>query len=266
MKRRYQTHYLKEQRMYFQIYGIALAFVSSFMLFQLPPQAWAQPTNGDNNSTPITLPIFDCVSRLDGNTDINPLDPIEMNTVVIPFFERTLVKTIHVEKEVFLCQSEGPPIIAEVSIYTEIIEDANRQEPLEKNFEVITCRKDLNGTVLFCISKQPPTDLPSLPCVNDPPPQAQFLRFPIEMNSVVPPNGTLAKTIMAETEIFSCPDPSSLSHTVSKQTTLFTEKFEMINSIEPQLTVNKTNHFETAECMKREFNAEILGCTFRTIG
>jgi hypothetical protein len=255
---------LREDKVYFQINRFVPIFAVSFILFQLS-ETWAQPTD-ENNNTPITLPIFDCRSRLDvQGADVNPLDSIEMNTVAIPT-ESPIVKTIHVEKEVFICQSEGPPVTADVSIYTEIIEGANRQEPLQKNFEVVTCTKHLDGTVLWCISKQPPTDLPSLPCVNDPPPQPEFLRFPIEMNSVIVANGTIVKTIMAETEVFSCPEPGSVSHNVSKHVTLFAEKFEIINSTEPQLTINKTSHFETASCMKRDFNAEVLGCSFQTIG
>jgi hypothetical protein len=192
---------------------------------------------------------------------MNPLDPIEMNSIVIPF-ESPLVKTIHVEKEVFFCSTEGPPVIADVSIYTEIIEDANRQEPLQKSIEVITCMKYLNGTALGCISEQPPLDLPSLPCER---PQVQFLPFPIEMNSVAVADGRLAKTIMAETEIFTCPDPNYAHHSIFKQVTIFTEKFEMINSTEPQPTINTTNHFEIASCIKSELNAEVLGCSFKAI-
>jgi hypothetical protein len=213
--------------------------------------------------------IFGCTSRPDISGGSNPLDPIEMNTIVIPA-ERPLVKTIHVEKEVFLCQQEAPPyrVIVDVSIYTEIVEDANRQEPLQKSFEVVTCMKYFNGTVLGCASEQPPTDLPNLPCENDdPPPLPEFLRFPIEMNSVVVANGTLVKTIMAETEVFHCPDPYSRAHSISKHVTLFTEKFEMIDFTEPpQPTINKTNHFESAECVKNEIFAQVLGCAFRALG
>lgn len=70
------------------------------------------------------------------------------------------------------------------------------------------------------------------------------------MNSVVV-NATIVKAIMAETEVFNCPDPYSPSHSISKQVTLFTEKFEKFNNIEPQPTIDKTNHFESSECVKK---------------
>jgi hypothetical protein len=241
---------LKRRRKYFEKAFIVL-ILTAFILFQFP-QALAQPSNEDRNTT-ILPPVIGC--RMD--PDRNPLDPTEMNSIVIPF-RIPFVKTIHVDKEVFLCETEGLPVIVDVSIYTEIIEDASRQEPSQKNFEVITCMKYLNGTALGCASQVPPTDLPSLPCQV---PRLEFLRFPIEMNSVVVANGTIVKTIMAETEVFSCPD----LYSTFKHVTLFTEKFELIDFAPPGLTIDKRNHFETATCIKSEFNATVLGCSFQAI-
>jgi hypothetical protein len=55
-----------------------------------------------------------------------------MNSIVIPF-GIPFVKTIHVEKEVFACDQtvevEPKSVIVDVSVYTEILEDASRQEP-----------------------------------------------------------------------------------------------------------------------------------------
>jgi hypothetical protein len=116
--------------------------------------------------------------------------------------------------------------------------------------------KDFNGTMLGCESTVPPIDLPSLPCQN--PRSPGFLRFPIEMNSVVVSNGTIVKTIMAETELFICP-------AVYKQVTVFTEKFELINFTQPELTIDKRNNFETAACVKSILNATVLGCSFQAI-
>lgn len=248
------TNYLRAYRTYFQIHRVILIFAVTFTLFQLP-HVLAQPAK------------FGCESRNDTpGPGPNPLDPIEMNTIVIPF-EFPLVKTIHLEKEVFLCQQDAAPynVIVDVSIYTEIVEDAIRQEPVQKSFEVVTCMKNFNGTVLGCMSEQPPTNVPALPCVIEPAPRPEFLQFPIEMNSVVV-NATIVKTIMSETEVFNCPNPYSSSHNISKLVTLFTEKFEKFNDIEPQPRIDKTNHFESAECVKNEISAEVLGCTFRAVG
>ncbi len=249
-----RTNYLKAYRTYFQIHRVVLILAVTLTLLQLP-HVFAQPTK------------FGCESRHDiPGPGPNPLDPIEMNTIVIPF-EFPLVKTIHLEKEVFLCQQEAAPynVIVDVSIYTEIVENAIREEPVQKSFEVVTCMKNFNGTILSCMSEQPPTNVPALPCVIEPAPRPEFLHFPIEMNSVVV-NSTIVKTIMAETEVFNCPNPYSLSHNISKLVTLFTDKFEKFNDIEPQPTIEKANHFESAECVKDEISAEVLGCTFRAVG
>jgi hypothetical protein len=240
---------VKRCRKYFKAFIAVI--LTAFILFQFP-QALAQLSNEDRNTT-IFPPVLGCSL----NPNRNPLDPIEMNSIVIPF-GIPFVKTIHVDKEVFLCETEGPLVIVDVSIYTEIIEDASRQEPSQKNFEVITCMKYLNGTALGCASQVPPTDLPSLPCQV---PRLEFLLFPIEMNSVVVANGTIVKTIMAETEVFRCPD----RYSTVKHLTLFTEKFELIDFAPPGLTINKTNHFEVAACIKSEFNATVLGCSFQAI-
>ena len=126
--------------------------------------------------------------------------------------------------------------------------------------------KNFNGTVLGCTSEQPLTNVPALPCLSEPATtRPEFLHFPMEMNSVVI-NSMIVKTIMAETEVFNCPNPYSPSHNISKVVTLFTDKFEKFNDIEPQPTIDKANHFESAECVKDEISAEVLGCTFRAVG
>jgi hypothetical protein len=231
-----------------------VVILTAFILFQFP-QALAQPSNEERNTT-VLPPVIGCaVSR----QDANQLDLREMNSIVI-LFGIPFVKTIHVEKEVFACdqtvEAEPKSVIVDVSVYTEILEDASRQEPSQKNFEVITCMKDFNGTMLGCESTVPPTDLPSLPCQT--PQSSVFLRFPIEMNSVVVANGTIVKTIMAETELFSCAP-------LYKQVTVFTEKFELINFTQPELTIDKRNNFETATCVKSILNATVLGCSFQAI-
>jgi hypothetical protein len=45
--------------------------------------------------------------------------------------------------------------MVDVSIYTGVIEDANRQKPLHKNFEVITSMKYFSGTMLGYVSRVP---------------------------------------------------------------------------------------------------------------
>jgi hypothetical protein len=242
---------VKRCRKYFKAFIVVI--LTAFILFQFP-QALAQPSNEERNTT-VLPPVIGCAAI--SRPDAIQLDLREMNSVVIPF-EIPFVKTIHVEKEVFACdgtvEAEPKSVWVDVSVYTEILEDASRQEPSQKSFEVITCMKDFNGTMLGCESTVPPTDLPSLPCQNPRSPPG-FLRFPIEMNSVVVANGTIVKTIMAETELFICPG-------VYKHVTVFTEKFELINFTQPELTIDKRNNFETATCVKSIANATVLGCSF----
>jgi hypothetical protein len=239
---------VKRCRKYFKAFIVVI--LTAFILFQFP-QALAQPSNEERNTT-ILPPVIGCALL---RPDTNQFDLREMNSIVIPF-EIPFVKTIHVEKEFFACdqtvEAEPKSVVVDVSVYTEILEDASRQEPSQKNFEVITCMKDFNGTMLGCESTVPPTDLPSLPCRG---PQPGFLRFPIEMNSVVVANGTIVKTIMAETELLSCAP-------LHKHVTVFTEKFELVNFTQPELTIDKRNNFETATCIKLELNATVLGCSF----
>lgn len=80
-----RTNYLKAYGTYFQIHRVVLIFAVTLTLLQLP-HVLAQPAK------------FGCESRHDiPGPGPNPLDPIEMNTVVIPF-EFPLVKTIHLQK------------------------------------------------------------------------------------------------------------------------------------------------------------------------
>jgi hypothetical protein len=69
-----------------------------------------------------------------------------MNSVVTNANGDPRVKTIHVEKEVFNCQAQPRPnsfwpIITDVNIITEIIENSTAQ-PINKTIEVVTCQKN----------------------------------------------------------------------------------------------------------------------------
>jgi hypothetical protein len=70
-----------------------------------------------------------------------------MNTVIF----KDVTKTIHVEKEIFKCitTKNGAPVIAVVSLFTELFEKMKNQSTLnKKTVETVTCVKGYNG---YCV-------------------------------------------------------------------------------------------------------------------
>jgi hypothetical protein len=142
---------------------------------------------------------------------------------------KPLLKTIHVEKEVLICETErGPPLIMDIGIYTEIIEDLSTQRVLNNTFEVTTCAKTFDGTILGCISKEPPTTLPTLDCHLQR--QLELPTPSIEMNTVVSSGGVvpLIKTIEAHKEVFEC---KTDLYPIIKDVIIFTEMFENLDEM-----------------------------------
>ena len=73
-----------------------------------------------------------------------------MNTIIF----KDIVKTIHVEKEIFKCKTKnGALVIAMVSLFTELLESMRTQSTLNKTVETVTCVKGYNGTIYYCHSK-----------------------------------------------------------------------------------------------------------------
>jgi hypothetical protein len=224
----------------------SISVVAILMSFFPLTQVLAQPV------APVELPpVSNC--RLD--SDRQPTVPIKMNSIVV--FPGT-VKTILVEKEVFLCQHQmqSTPLILDVSTYTETIENLGTNFTAKNSFEVVTCAKKLDGNILACVTKEPPALLPSLQC-------NEFIQsssnLPIEMNTVIT-NG-IVKTIEAEKEIFNCVLPSNNS-TVFKEVTLFTEKFE---SFDGPVLYDKRTSFTFSTCIKNVANASLIGCRMQTL-
>ena len=232
--------------------AISMSIIIAFILLQ-PMQIWAQPgsMNGQQNiGISSSIPaIAKC------ELSAQPMDPLDMNTVMF----QEIVKTIHVEKEILSCKTlQGPPIIIDLSIYTEIIENIRRPgaEALKKSFEAITCAKTFDGTILGCVPKEiRPNDrlLQNLTCNIQTPP----IPFPIEMNTVVGSVdvGPFVKTIEAETEIFNCDLLPNGNPTKIKMVTIFTEIFEQL----PDVVLNKT--IDSVTCVKDIANGTVLTCT-----
>lgn len=85
---------------------------------------------------------------------LQPEDSLEMRTVVTPP-PGELIKTIKVEKEVFICDLDGDGVldtIRDVNLYTEVFENIKASLDVSiVTFEVITCDKDARtGELIAC--------------------------------------------------------------------------------------------------------------------
>jgi hypothetical protein len=141
---------------------VAVELMSSFILFH-PFQISAQ--------TPPQKQIMPIPLRCSLNS-LQPTNPIDMNTVV----NKTTVKTIHVEKEVYACTV--PPAIYDQDIYIKKIEDLAKFPNVKSSttFEVVTCAKNNTGDVLGCVEKIPHQYSPiNITC------QQSFIRFPMQL-------------------------------------------------------------------------------------
>jgi len=181
-----------------------------------------------------------------------PTDTVDMNTIIF----NDIAKTVHVEKEIFKCITKnGAPVIAMVSLFTELFEDLRTQLTVNKTVETVTCVKGYNGTVSYCDSKQIPISKQYPFAVSCDPLNLRILNImsPIEMETVVSANG-VSKTIDSEKEAFLCTykenKPSQILDVM-----LFTEIFEKVSSG----TVVKKN-VESISCLKDIDTAKVLKC------
>jgi hypothetical protein len=238
--------------------AISMSIMIAFILLQ-PTHIEAQP-GGINGQQNVSISSIPAIAECKIDPSAQPMDPVDMNSVIF----RTLVKTVHVEKEILSCKTlQGPPIILDISIYTEIIENIQTPgaEALKKSFEVITCGKTFDGTILGCVPKdiEPNAPLPqNLTCTI----QTPSIPFPIEMNTVVGPVdvGRFVKTIQAETEIFKCDPLPNGDATKIKMVTIFTEIFEDLAEMR---VLNKA--IDSVTCVKDIANATVITCTTKRI-
>lgn len=175
---------------------------------------------------------------------LQPEEPLEMNSVAV----RDLVKTIKMEKEVFLCGNVNPQggvinfdTVRDVELFTEIVEflSFNNQGDFvtthdfpvnpRKTFEVVICDKLFAGTAAGGIRiacNQFPVPANPVDLVNCQPEEQNAPRDPVAMNTVV--TRKFIKTIKAEKEIFDCGLPGT-NKRVIVDVNLFTEIIEFLN-------------------------------------
>jgi len=171
-----------------------------------------QPTMNQANAVGIEgLPGYDDCELLGVTTNLGsqPEDAISMNTVK----NKNIVKTIHAEKEIFLCFLDQGDIevIVDVTTYIEIYQDINDKEVIASNAIAVTCIKEPGieesggATVIDCESK--PVSSSPVPvgsdCVEETDRVGNLINtHPQEMNTVN--KGNTAKTIESQKEVFIC--------------------------------------------------------------
>jgi hypothetical protein len=158
-------------------------------------------------------------------SQLQPADPVDMNSVIF----KTLVKTVHLEKEVYSNCRGIVPSVLDVNTYTEIREDLSSFPTIvpKVSFELITCSKNIvTGSVDKCQQLVPSIIIPSVSSCSQ-----RNVAFPIEMNTITSPDG-IVKTIESQKEVFSCKvtgaAPVGFGSTAIKEVTIFTEIFEGI--------------------------------------
>jgi hypothetical protein len=225
---------------------IMIAKCIGIMIFVLA-FLFIQPTHVLAQQIP---PLINC--RFSPNT---PQMDTEMNSVSVG----NKIKTIHVDKGRFDCQSPNVPggefvYKVDVSTYIEKNENlANLSSVPKKTFEAVTCVKEVkDGTVVGCQkSSSIPSTLPNTALCT-----LVDFPFPIEMNSLSTTNG-LMKSIEAETGHFACTTNSPIF--IDKHVTIFTETYSSASG-----TIKKT--FESVTCAVDMSTTKLLACKASSTG
>lgn len=147
---------------------------------------------------------LEALPNYDDCRDVRPQpseDPISMNTIR----SGNIVKTIHAEKEIFICELDqgALEVIADVTTYIELYENIVTREVLSSSAIVTTCLKDEpTATVIDCESYIPPTT--PVPVSNRCSEVQEFsnITHPQEMNTVN--KGITVATIETQKEVFFC--------------------------------------------------------------
>jgi hypothetical protein len=135
--------------------------------------------------------------------DVRPQaeDPLSMNTVR----SGNIVKTIHAEKEIFICELDqgALEVIADVTTYIEVYENIVTREVLSASTVVTTCLKDENtSTVIDCESYVPPRSPVFVGSNCGEVQEFSNITHPQEMNTVN--KGNTVTTVETQKEVFFC--------------------------------------------------------------
>jgi hypothetical protein len=116
--------------------------------------------------------------------------------------------------------------------------------------EVVTCAKNNTGDVLGCEEKIPYQYTPVYGSC-----QQVRLTWPLQMNTVVAPNGVI-KTIEAQDEVFGC--PTIVSPQFLKDVTIFTHMADTLPGPSGQPIL--WDHFQWITCTEVVANLNVTGC------
>ncbi|MGH9878793.1 MAG: hypothetical protein ACRD5H_14265 [Nitrososphaerales archaeon] len=251
--------------------GAATVLVMAFVFIQ-PAMQTASAVE-----TAAGLPAYDdCRVRWDnshtltanriGTADLAfPWDPVSMASVK----RGEIVKTVHIEKEIFDCfLTQGNlPVITDVTTYIEIFENITDRKIISTSALVTTCLKDEGTAVTIDCESYTPSSSPvpvGIACNEN----GGLIAMPQELNLVR--HGKIAKTIESQKEQFFC---SLSGDTVFKKVDiiLFTEVYEDMDT----QTILETQ-FHEMRCVVLEFDstavadggrrdATVESCKFRTL-
>lgn len=193
-----------------------------------------------------------CIQR-----EQQPEDPISMNTVR----NKSIVKTIHAEKQIFDCKLEqgSIPVIADVTIIAEIFENIDTKSIIKKQAMVVTCVKETESVqVLECNSEVISQSVAiTRNCVEE------LIAHPQEMNTVN--KGNIVKTIEAQKEVFRCTLRTEPLELKKVDIVLFTEIWENLGLL-PDNPIIKTT-FDYLRCVIDMTTSlpTVETCQFKTV-
>ena len=209
----------------------------------------------------ITIKSRGCVLRLE-----QPEDSISMNTIV----SKGIAKTVHAEKQVFVCVTEQRvQVIVDLTTIAEIYEsmdlvNGQPQAPIMKQVEVITCLKGLEtAQVVSCDAIGAPTDAP-IPLTGC---RENFVGQPQEMNTVV--KGNVVKTIESQKEVFLCDVNTDQQDDKKVDIVVFSEVWEKPTNLEEDPPLNPVilKTFQSMRCLVNLQTSlpEVESCIFSDV-
>lgn len=215
-----------------------------------PIPVWSQTTTENGVIQDISLLQLANCSLIER---IQPTQATEMNTAVV----KAIAKTTYIERQTFLCESQvDQQFLADVSLYAHIIDNLQTQSAVKRSFEVVTCIKDINATILQCQAEEPPTNLLSLELRCSIPRQ---FRHPILVDTAVYFDNmtNLVKTIEADSKTILCRDANNIQ--LIKDVSTFTHSYDNLD----EMTAKKS--VETVICLKTVLNLKVITCNIQKV-
>jgi hypothetical protein len=202
--------------------GLGAMLVMAFVLVQ---PTMNQASAADAEAVP---PFDNCEWLIEEEAIVIGGDFITQNSIK----KGNIVKTIHAEKEIFICfLTQGNiPVIVDVTTYAEVYEHITNREVLQASALVTTCLKSFGtAEIIGCESYVPSTD-PVPVGSNCEPLTTELAGYPgnpMEMDTVR--NKNIVKTIETQKEIWFCDLPNAQKKV---DIVLFQEVYEDIDTRE----------------------------------